>query len=375
MLFDSTVRRELARAFGATLVVILTIVLTMFLIRTVGQAASGSIAPQDVVLLLGYVALGNLPTVMALSLFIAIVVTLGRMYRESEMAIWFASGVGLTRFVRPVLRTGWPVLLVVGVLLLVVWPWGNRNSNELRDRYQKRSDLSRVMPGVFQTSNDGRRVFFIERDGADGVNARNVFILGRQDHGESVTSAHSGRLESEGDDRYLVLERGQRNDTDTQNGERTLSRFETYRVLASDRAAGAAEAQPPKALRTIELIRKPTPRNQAELVWRFGLLLGAANLLLLGVGLAATNPRRANNWNLLFALLAFLIYYNLINLSQAWVGTGRVGMGSALLGLHGGTFVVALALLWWRDHAAVTRLFRRPLPNQVPAQAPAQAAA
>ena len=93
MLFDSTVRRELARGFGATLVVILTIVLTMFLIRTLGQAASGAVAPQDVVLLLGYVALGHLPTMLALSLFIAIVVTLGRMYRDSEMAIWFASGV------------------------------------------------------------------------------------------------------------------------------------------------------------------------------------------------------------------------------------------------------------------------------------------
>ncbi|MDP1532071.1 MAG: LptF/LptG family permease, partial [Rubrivivax sp.] len=93
MLFDTTVRRELARTFGATLVVILTIVLTMFLIRAVGQAADGAIAPQDVALLLGYVALGHLPTMIALSLFVAIVVTLGRMYRDSEMAIWFASGV------------------------------------------------------------------------------------------------------------------------------------------------------------------------------------------------------------------------------------------------------------------------------------------
>ncbi len=356
MLFDSTVRRELARGFGATLVVILTIVLTMFLIRTVGQAASGSIAPQDVVLLLGYVALGHLPTMMALSLFVAIVVTLGRMYRDSEMAIWFASGVGITRFVRPVLRAGSPVLLVVALLLLLVWPWGNRNSIELRDRYQQRSDLSRVAPGVFQTSSDGRRVFFIERESADGVNARNVFILAQQDHGESVTSAKAGRLESEGEDRYLVLERGQRNDVDTSSGERTLSSFESYRVLASERAARSAEARPPKATRTIELIRKPTPANQAELTWRFGLLLGAANLLLLGIGLAATNPRRASNWNLLFALLAFFTYYNLINLSQAWVAGGRMSMGVALLGLHGGTFLAALALLWWRDHAAVARL-------------------
>src|SRR4029453_4604021 len=125
MLFDSTLRKELARGFGATLVVILTIVITMMLIRVLGQAANGVGAPTDWLLLMGYTGLTHLPTILALSLFVAIVVTLGRMYRDSEMAIWFSSGVSLQRFVRPVLRTSWPVLLVVGVLMAFVWPWGN----------------------------------------------------------------------------------------------------------------------------------------------------------------------------------------------------------------------------------------------------------
>jgi lipopolysaccharide export system permease protein len=113
-------------------------------------------------------------------------------------------------------------------------------------------------------------------------------------------------------------------------------------------------------VRTVDLLRQPTVRHQGELVWRFGLLLASANLLLLGIGLAATNPRRASNWNLLFALLAFVSYYNLVNLSQAWVASERLSMGAALLGLHGSVFALALALLWWRDHAAVTPLGRRP---------------
>jgi lipopolysaccharide export system permease protein len=291
-----------------------------------------------------------------MSMFVAIVVALGRMYRDSEMVIWFASGVGIARFIRPVMRTSSPVLLVVALLLLVVWPWSNRNYIELRDRYQQRSDLSRVAPGVFQTSSNGQRVFFIERESADGINARNVFILTRQEHGESVTSARAGRLEADGNDRYLVLERGQRNDTDTASGERSVSRFESYRVLASERAAQAAEAQPPKAMNTLDLIGRPSPANEAELTWRFGLLLGAANLLPLGIGLAASNPRRASNWNLLFALLAFVVYYNLINLTQAWVASGRVGMGPLLVVLHGVTFLMALGLLWWREHGAVIRM-------------------
>jgi lipopolysaccharide export system permease protein len=180
-----------------------------------------------------------------------------------------------------------------------------------------------------------------------------VFILSRQDNSESVTSARTGRLDTTEDARYLVLERGQRNDTDTQSGERTLSSFETYRVLAGERAVRAVESLPPKAVDTLALIRDPSLRHQGGLTWRLGLLLAATNLLLLGIGLSATNPRRASNWNLLFALLAFLVYYNMANLSQAWVASGRVSMATALVGLHGGVLALALGLMWWRDHAAM----------------------
>jgi len=359
MVFDSTVRRELSRSFGATLVVILTIVFTMLLIRTVGQAAKGQVAPQDVVLLLGFVALGNLPTMLALSLFVAIVVTLGRMYRDSEMVIWFASGVGLTRFVRPVLRSTWPVLLVIALLTLFVWPWGNRNGTELRERYAQRSDLSRVTPGVFQSSSDGRRVFFIERDGADEANARNVFVLTTQGNVESVTSARRGRIEIQDETQVLVLESGQRNDVNLVTGDKAQASFEDYRILIGEQAARQATEQPPRTLSTQALLADPSLRHQGELAWRLGLALGAANLLLLGIGLAATPARRASNWNLLFALLGFVVYYNLINLSQVWIAAGRLAMGPALLLLHGGTFAFALGLIAWRDHATVWRLWPR----------------
>ncbi|MDP9045181.1 MAG: LPS export ABC transporter permease LptF [Pseudomonadota bacterium] len=350
MLFDSTLRRDLARNFGATLVVILTVVLTTMLIRTLGRASVGQVAPQDVVLLLGYVGIGYLPLMLALSLFVAVVMTLSRMYRESEMTIWFASGIGLTRFVAPVLRTSWPVLLVIGLLALFVWPWQNQRGVELQERFERRSDLSRVTPGQFQTSRDGSRVFFIERDPTDARTGRNVFILSALPEKESVTSARSGHIELQGDDRYLQLDRGQQNEENLRNGDKTLARFEGYRQLAGERVISRMDDLPPKARRSITLLRQPSPRNLGELVWRLGLLLGGANLVLLGIGLSASNPRRASNWNLLFALMAFVVYYNVINLSQAWVGSGRLSMGSALVLAHGGAFGIAMALLWWREN-------------------------
>jgi lipopolysaccharide export system permease protein len=362
MLFDATLRRDLARGFGATLVVLLTIVLTMLLVRTLSLAASDRIEAGDVLLVLGYTTLGYSPIIIGVSMFAAIVVTLGRMYRDSEMVVWFASGLPLARFVRPVLRTFWPVLLVVAALLVFGWPWVNRNSAELRDRYAQRSDLSRVAPGMFQSTPDGRRVFFVERDPADELGARNVFVLSRKDGTETVLSAHAGRVESRADERVLRLERGQRSDHDAKTGETTLARFDDYEVVVQPGRLARARAAPPRTMGTAELIRNPTPPAQGELVWRFGLFATSVNLALLGVGLAHVNLRRPNNWNLVFALLAGIVYFNLVNLTQTWVSGARVGAWSAFAALHGAAFGFALALMWWRDHAAVFAPWRRARP-------------
>jgi len=364
MLFDSTLRRDVARTFGATLVVILTIVLTMFLIRTLGQAAVGNVSPQDVVLLLGFISLANLPTMLSLSLFIAVVVTLGRLYRDSEMSIWFASGIGLKRFVRPVLGVAWPVLLAVGAMAFVVWPWVNQQYAEVKERFERRSDLSRVAPGQFQSSRDGSRVFFIDRDQSDGTKGRNVFILVRKGTNESVTTARTGHIEKTPEADFLVLDSGQRNEQDLVSNENTVARFQSYRVQVGERHSQQATALPFKARPTLNLLMNPEPKALGQLTWRIGLTLGSANLLLLALSLSATQPRRASNWNLLFALLAFVVYYNLINLSEAWVSSNRISMGGALAAIHGSAFVLALGLIWWRDNGTHLTWRKAPAPRR-----------
>jgi lipopolysaccharide export system permease protein len=351
MLFQGALRKELGRSFAATLVVVLTIVLTMMLIRTLGQAARGVASPQDVVLLLGFAAMAHLPTMITLSLFVAVVLTLGRMYRDSEMAVWFASGLSLGRMVRPVLGTAGPALVLVTVLVTVAWPWVNQQTLEVRERYNQRSDVARVAPGLFQSSSDGQRVFFIDRDSAESQQARNVFILAQARSTESITTALSGTVLTEASDRFAVLERGQRNEFNAATGERALARFETYRVLIDQAQAPLTQSLPPKALSTPDLLVLRSPLNDGELAWRLGLCLGAGNLTLIGVGLAPVNPRRGGNWNLVLALLSFIVYFNLINLSQSWVAGGRLSLPAALWALHGLAFVCALALIWWRDHA------------------------
>jgi lipopolysaccharide export system permease protein len=345
MLFHSSLRKELARSFGATLVVLVTIVMTMTLIRTLSLATRGSVNPQDILMVMGYTVLGYLPPILTLSLFIAIVGTLSRMYRDSETVIWFGAGRGLSAFLGPLFRFAWPILLVIGVLALVIWPWANGQTQDLKDRYGKRGDLERVAPGQFQESANGTRVFFLDKDTPDNKSGKNIFIATNERGKETVTSARTGNIVDIGASQFLLLGNGQRLEAPT-TGPRELqiSEFEEYAARVGGTELAARGAAPPKTKSTLTLITDPTPANLGELGWRLGLALAALNFVVIAVIVSNVNPRAGRSGNLVFALFAFVIYYNLLNLGQSWVTSGRAGFGGFMVGLHGG--VMLLAGLW-----------------------------
>lgn len=347
MLFHSSIRRELARSFGATLLVLFTIVITMLLIRTLGLANKGSVNPQEIMLVLTYTVLGRLPTVLTLALFIAIVSTLSRMYRESEMVIWFGSGQGLAQFLRPVFRFAWPILLVIMLMVLFVWPWANQQTDELRDRYERRGDLERIEPGQFQESSSGKRVFFMEKDAQSGKDGRNIFISTIEKDGrETITSARSGRVEWIGDIQYLKLSNGQRLEQTGQGeqAELKISEFQEYGIQIGQAKAVGASASGLKSVPTLELLNSSNKAYKGELGWRIGMGLTALNFVLLAMAVSAGNPRAGRSGNLIFMLFAFVFYYNLLNLGQGWVASGWLRLLPFMLTLHGS--VLALSLLW-----------------------------
>jgi len=350
MLFHSSLRKELSRTFGATLVVLVTIVMTMVLIRTLGLAYKGRVNPSEVFLVMAYTALGYMPTILSLSLFASIVGTLSRMYRDSEMVIWFASGRGLGDFVRPLFQFAWPVLVLIAALALFGWPWANSQTQGMRQQYERRGDLDRVAPGEFQESATRNRVFFIDKDTADGTTASNIFISSIEHNLQTVTSAQKGHIESIKDNRFLILNNGHRLERRLDDKGLRISEFDEYGAKVGKSAAAAPDVRQPRTQTSYELLKQATPPNMAELGWRIGMLFAGINFVLLALSMANVNPRVGQSGNLLFALFAFVIYYNLLNLGQSWVSSGRFSMHGFMLLLHGGVFVLALAWLGKRHN-------------------------
>ena len=357
MLFQSSLRRELARSFGATVVVLITIVMTIVLIRTLGQASKGFINPQDVMLFMAYSALGRLPTILTLALFISIVSALSRMYRDSEMVVWFTSGQSLASFLKPMFRFAWPVLVVVALSALFVWPWANQQTKNMQIRYQQRSDLDRVAPGQFQESSSGNRVFFIDRDATGQKDSANVFIASTDKAKNSVTTAQSGRVEQRDQAQFLLLSNGQRLENNVLQPGLKLSEFEEYGTKTGDASGLGESPNEAKLLSTRDLVKNLTRGNLSELAWRVGLALSAVNFVVLAVALASVNPRGGRSGNILFVLLLFVVYNNLLNLGQSWIALGIVSFSVFLAVLHGG--VLLLATAWLAKRHYNWKLWRR----------------
>lgn len=352
MIFKQALQRELSRTFGATLVVLLTIVMSMMLIRTLGLASKGVVNPKEVFLIMAYSVMGHAPTILALALFITVVSTFARMIGDSEVVIWLSSGKSLGSFVKPLFSFSAPIFITITLMAFMIWPWSNTQLQDLRERYEQRGDLERIVPGEFQESANGKRIIYVDKSDIQDLNkvkASNVFITTTDQGKEVVTSAQKGHIEIVNGEKYIVLSKGYQLTLDSLKQDIKLIEFETMGSLI-----GTTETDPstgfPNARTTLTLLREPRLDNQGELSWRIGIVLASINLMLLALASASTKPRNTRSSHMLFAILAFVTYYNFINVGQNWIASGRIGFFETLLMLHGGVFLVIWVLLIRRQY-------------------------
>ncbi len=351
MIFLRSAQREFAQTAAAVFVVLFAILITTQLVRLLGQAAGGRIASEAVAALLGFSALNYLPVLLSLTLFVAILLSLARAYRDSEMAIWFSSGLPLTAWIRPVLRFALPVVAVIAVLALFLSPWALSKRAEYQDRMDQRDDVARVSPGTFNESARGDRVFFIESltDAAgEEIGVGNVFVSSMHHGRLGVIVAAGGHTEiAPNGDKFVVLTDGRRYETTAGSAEYRILEFARYAIRTETQESRGSVLNH-KQLSSLELLRNPSAVNRGELAWRLGVPLSALLLALLAIPLSFVNPRAGRTNNLILALLTFMTYSNLLSVSQAWVAQGRLSFAVGAGAVHLAMFVALVLLFRWR---------------------------
>ena len=324
------------------------IVVLSQLIRLLSDAVGGKIAVEGVLALLGFSAINYLPVLLSISLFISVLLTLSRCYRDSEMAVWFCAGVGLTRWIRPVLWYAVPVVLLIASLSLVLSPWALKKAGEFKHKLENRDDVAAAVPGTFRESKQADRVYFIENVSADSNRVGNVFVQSEQNGKLGTMIARQGLQETlPNGDRFLVLLNGTRYEGTP--GQRD------YRIVEFKRYAIRIDSPPPKQaepmarqMSTPDLWQSRTTWHLAELEWRLGLPISAALLALLAIPLSYVNPRAGRSINLILAIVLYMLYNNMISVTNAWVGHGKLSPGIGLWGIHAVMLAIILLMFYRR---------------------------
>ena len=354
MIFHRALLREFAGLAGAVFMALFAIALTVRLIRLLGQAAGGRIPSDAVFAFLGFFALGALPVLLSLTMFISVLMTLTRSWRDSEMVIWFGAGLPLTAWLKPVLMFAAPLIAVIATLSIFISPWSADMGAKYAARIDARDDVSRVSPGVFGETSNRQRVFFVESVSGDEMSVQNVFLSSVHQGKQGVSMSRTGRTEkTPNGDRFLVLERGRRYDGAPGDQQYRVTEFERFDARIETRE-GAEPAATNRNLPTLALLANPTPPNLGELVWRFGVPISSLVLVMLAIPMSFVNPRAGASANLLFALLTYVVYSNLLSVSQARVSIGRLDFDVGWWLVHAG--MVALLVVMFAQRMQLLRL-------------------
>lgn len=355
MIFHRAILREFAGAAVATFLVLLGITLTTQLIRLLGEAASGIITSTSVAALLALTALGFMPVLLSLTLFIAVLMTLTRSYRDSEMVVWFSGGISLTGWLRPVFVFALPLVFMIALLALWLSPWAVQKSEELRLLMDSRDEAATITPGVFRESRQAQRVFFVEEVSGAGNLVANVFVSSVQHGRQGVMVARQGFQEvAPNGDRFLVLIDGRRYEGEPGSAEYRLYQFERYAMRVESREAIRAPSA--KMTPTPELVEKPDARNLGELARRIGMPISALILAFLAIPLSFVNPRAGRSMNLVLAVLIYMIYNNVISIAQAAITQTRMSFVTGATGIH--LLMIALLFLLFYRRLSVFSVFR-----------------
>ena len=343
MIFRRSLVRELTATAIGLFVILLAILFTNLVLRLLARAAGGAVAADGILPLLGFNALFYLNILLSVALFLTVLLTLSRWYRDSEMVVWMSSGQGLTAWLRPILWFAAPFLVAIVALSLYLSPWAEQRKLEYERQLESRDEITLISPGLFHEFRRANLVVFVDSINTFDGTIHDIFLNSVENGKNVITVARSGMLEQTDDgDRFIVLSDGRRYEGEPGSSD--------YRVVEFERLGRRIE---PAELRALPVSSKamPTPTlvaidgnvERAELFWRLSVPIEAIVLTLLAVPLAQVNPRMGRSFNLLSAAFLYMLYSNCLNIVQSMIAQNKLDFWIGLALPH--VIAVALVLL------------------------------
>jgi lipopolysaccharide export system permease protein len=347
-IFDRYVARETAMTWAAVAAVLVLVVVVNRFAVYLGEAAAGQIPAFATFALLGLSVIGLLEIIVPVSLFLAIVISLGRYYRDQEAVAAFACGLTPARLYRPIALLGVIAAALLAVLALWATPWAHATAHRMEVGAHAEAQVSVMEAGRFKMLGSGNGVFYA--GGADPQTGRlhPVFAeLNNEDGQPLLITARDGYLvtQPQTGERHLDLGPGRRYQGSPDSLDWTVTHFHSARLLIHPPGRPAKTSTDYDRMSTAVLLRSAEPAARATLEWRLVQPFTALLLVLIAVPLAHMRPRQGRYARLVPAILVYLVYFNLLGVGRIWASQSGWGAWVGLWWVPAAALIFGLVLL------------------------------
>ena len=345
-ILDRYIFREIASTWLGVTMVLLLILLTNQFARVLGDVAKGKLPKDAAFDVIGLSAAQYLTILVPIGLFLAVMLALGRLYRDSELPAMMACRVGLSGIYRPLTWLMVPLALGVAWLSIDLGPRALHSIERVGAEARREADLASIEPGRFVSIGPDGAVVYGENVRADGL-MENVFLQRRLEDGklEVVVARLGEQVESDDPDiRFLVLHEGRRYEGIPGTTEFRVVEFLEHGIPYRLPSLDPPDPRP-RAMPFMSLWESGELAHIAELHWRIGVPLATVILAILAVPLSRTQPRAGRYGRIAIGLLVFIIYLNMMSAAKAWLEQGTLSPALGLWWVHAGVLLMAFALL------------------------------
>lgn len=333
---DKMIISDLLKTVSSVLLVLVIIIVSQKFIRVLAQAIEGNIANETVLSLLGFKIIIVASTFLPAALFMSVLMVLGRMYRDQEMAAIASAGGGMLTLYRSVFWVLIPLSFCAAGLSMYATPWAEAQSQKMMHNDAESADIRSIAPGRFSEYRSGELIFYAEVLDASGK-MRNVFVQNKQGQRLGIANAEYGHIDNLPGGAYLILEHGERIQGVPGNKDFSIEKFDEYAVLIERKTTDLVPNK--HSIESQQLIQSADLLDITELQDRLNSPLGVILLGFLAVPLSRISPRGGVYGNLLVAFGIYFAYSNLQRVNHSWMLSGKI---SPLLGY---VWIDALLLL------------------------------
>ena len=343
------IHRYLTREILKPLIAVCSILIIIFVSyksdRYLADVVEGLLPANTVISLLFLKATIALEVLLPITLYLSVVIGLGRLYTDSEMTALFACGVSPKTVLRSVFVFSLLLAVLVGTLSLFVRPWAYEKSYHITTQAENNLDFSQIRSGHFYEKNHGDRVIFVDDRDHSKASNNGVFTLTERDNVVQAILAQRAYQETDHvtGQKTIVFVDGHRYTLSRDGSRDRMIRFGTMTIQLKEKEPKPEYKR--KAALTLELAASTDTYDIAEFQWRLSTALSTVLLGLLGIPLSRASPRQGKYAKLLTAVIIYAVYYNLVAIARNWVEQGIVSPMPGIWWAH--ALLGCTVILWF----------------------------